>query len=456
MSLIILVALSTLQDDEAPLTAATPGVATSSASTAAVATAPLTAAYTTSADANAIAAASTESVSATANYTHDHHHVAQRWAGSGGEIIYFRIRESKCLWSCSCPIDAALVTLACAAGHSPILRDKMEEYDPQVAAYGDELWTSSTRPGCFNKLRQDLRYDAVAGLLHRELENRRSAGVEGLRFTKNEVNTYGSIEPWLNLGIRSSPLTGMKLYERFTCTSCILGTICQQTNISATDRVHNRYQRRTYVVVPAGKVHHERPCNLTNSWRILFDSRLCGKKLGAESNLEEDTHEANLTTIAVTETVHRLVSTNDALLLQASNDLAGSPRGVVYEATKSPPYFTCAASTTNDTTIEAFPPLIILNMEQCGEGQQHWVEQLSEVTLRAPLKNGIRTSMTYKLVAIIQQQPAHWTVSFFDHRVQTWFFHDGMKNNGCAQRCKSQRESIQDTAISFRVVYVQI
>jgi len=355
----------------------------------------------------------------------------------------------------------ARVTLGCASAHSPVFREKLQQHDPKVATYVERLLTSLAPCGSAYNLPDlaDLRHDAAVGIIERQLDsNDHCARFEYVTLTRNQVNTFGSVMPWLNCANSNNDITGFRLYQKMECTSCLGRIIQQKNNISPADLTrHNSNATCQKLSLEVENVHEQQHEDLTIMWEKLFAPLICGAAFRAVSALDKDDREATLTTEAVTNTVTRLVTTNVAISCSPCNELNGAPNEVIYQPDAKPPHFTCAASKTNSTTIQAFPPLLVLNREKDLVNQnQPWVEQPSNVTLRAPMNNGTRPSMQYKLVAIIQHIPGHWTVSFLDHRDNIWYFHDGMKNGGLAQRCNSQIGSIHDSADGFKIVYVQL
>ena len=178
-------------------------------------------------------------------------------------------------------------------------------------------------------------------------------------------------------------------------------------------------------------------------------------------DFDGDARAVDLTNEAITKTITNFVSSKRATMYTTDTNLEGATNAVQYKPDAASPHYVCAAPSTNQTTVQALPYFLVLarNHRQ-GERPilQHrpWVEQPPYVDIEAPMEHGTTITMRYKLIAIIQHKPGHWTVSFNDHRNDTWYYHDGMKNGGRPIRCNSQAESIQESADGFQIVYVKL
>ena len=387
---------------------------------------------------------------------------AHRWAGISdrGEKVCFLLNEIQHRWDFSCPIDATQFALASAAARSNVFRTLLESLHPTVATYLRALWSPWERVSDA-QLRQ-LRHDAALQMITRKIINdrsrqastRSSATVRTSGRRRNKVvSTFGFISDWLDCALPDRPFTNATLYKDFTCTSVLLNTICQRANVALSDLQHtsHRFENVPYFIPEnGGLLQHTN--ELTTSWRNQFEQRRCGKKLEVAITAENPT-----ATVSVTNVVTDMLTSHEHEAIDLGSDrLNAHPKGVVYtEDRYIGNHYTCGAPCSNNSKLVNFPALCILNTQGAPPGHP-WIEQDLEISLEAPMQDGTHGRKDYALAAIVQHLPNHWTASYYDQRIESWFYHDGIRHGGYAQPCRDQASSIHTDADGFHLVYVKL
>ena len=387
---------------------------------------------------------------------------AHRWAGvsARGETVHFKLNGVQHRWDYSCPIDATQFALANAASRSNVFRALLERLHPKVAAYLRALWSPWERTS--NVQLRQLRLSAALEMITRQIDNdasrqRRTGGRAPVHFRgegRNRiVSTYGNIYDWLNCALPDRPFTSGKLHTDFTCTSVLLDTIRDRARLDSNDLRHNAHgvQNIPYLLPEyGGFLRHAN--ELAASWRNQFEGIRCEKTL--ETPINEDDSTVRVT---ATEVITNMLTSNEHEAINVGSDqISTHPKGVVLiEDHNTGNRYKCGAPCFNDTKLVNFPALCVLCTHGAPPGQS-WVEQALEISLEAPMQDGAHSSKNYALAAIVQHLPHHWTVSYYDYRNDTWFYHDGMQHSGNAQPCSDQTSSIQTNADTFYLVYVKL